>query len=170
MGRRSTRTALGGVFAAGSLAFLFLASAAPSGRLGLTAVAGLFPVAAVLAGGTAAGYLCWAAAGLLALILVPDKGVALLYLLFLGLYPVVKANIESLRHLGLEWGLKLVFFNAVLLLFWLALRRLFLPEAPDWLHTPVLLAGGNVIFVVYDIGLSRLIGGLSARLHRGRRP
>ena len=95
----SRRTAVAGVLAAGSLAVLWLACMVPSGRIGLTGAAGLFPVAAVLAAGRAAGYLCWAASALLGLFLLPDKGVALLYLIFLGLYPVVKNNIEGLRRL-----------------------------------------------------------------------
>ena len=98
----SRRTAVAGVLAAGSLAVLWLACMVPSGRIGLTGAAGLFPVAAVLAAGRAAGYLCWAASALLGLFLLPDKGVALLYLIFLGLYPVVKNNIEGLRRLPLE--------------------------------------------------------------------
>ena len=103
----SRRTAVAGVLAAGSLAVLWLACMVPSGRIGLTGAAGLFPVAAVLAAGRAAGYLCWAASALLGLFLLPDKGVALLYLIFLGLYPVVKNNIEGLRRLPLEWLCKL---------------------------------------------------------------
>ena len=102
----SRRTAVAGVLAAGSLAVLWLACMVPSGRIGLTGAAGLFPVAAVLAAGRAAGYLCWAASALLGLFLLPDKGVALLYLIFLGLYPVVKNNIEGLRRLPLEWLLQ----------------------------------------------------------------
>ena len=53
----SRRTAVAGVLAAGSLAVLWLACMVPSGRIGLTGAAGLFPVAAVLAAGRAAGYL-----------------------------------------------------------------------------------------------------------------
>ena len=55
---KTWQVALGGVLAAGSLAVLWLASMAPTGQLGLTAVAGLFPVAAVFAAGRTAGYLC----------------------------------------------------------------------------------------------------------------
>lgn len=167
----SRSVALGGVLAAGSLAILWLACVVPSGRLGLTAAAGLFPVAGVLAAGRAAGYLCWAAGGILGLILLPDKGVALLYLIFLGLYPVVKSRIESLGRLGLEWALKLVFFNAALTLFWFALRGLFLPSPPQWLgeNSLLLYGGGNVVFVIYDVGLSRLIALFQARLGPGRR-
>ena len=155
----SRRTAVAGVLAAGSLAVLWLACMVPSGRIGLTGAAGLFPVAAVLAAGRAAGYLCWAASALLGLFLLPDKGVALLYLIFLGLYPVVKNNIEGLRRLPLEWLCKLACFNAALSLFWFALRALFLPDPPVWLgeRTWLLYLAGNLIFVLYDVGLSRLI-------------
>ncbi len=71
---RTGKTALGGILAAGALVMLWLACVAPSGRLGLTAVGGLFPMAATLAAGRVAGYLCWGAASLLGLILLPDKG------------------------------------------------------------------------------------------------
>ena len=162
---RSGRTALGGVLAAGSLVFLWIASLTPSGRLGLTAVAGLFPMAAVLAAGRSAGYLCWAASGLLGFFLLPDKGVSLLYLAFLGLYPIVKSRIESIRRLSVEWLLKLVFFDLALTLFWFFFRELFLPDPPLWLADNLLLVYllGNLVFVLYDVGLSRLIAMLRVR-------
>ena len=138
----SRRTAVAGVLAAGSLAVLWLACMVPSGRIGLTGAAGLFPVAAVLAAGRAAGYLCWAASALLGLFLLPDKGVALLYLIFLGLYPVVKNNIEGLRRLPLEWLCE---------------------------RTWLLYLAGNLIFVLYDVGLSRLIALVMARMPGRRR-
>lgn len=168
---RSRSVAVAGVLAAGSLAVLWLACVAPSGRLGLTAAAGLFPVAGVLAAGRAAGYLCWAAGGILGLILLPDKGVALMYLAFLGLYPVVKSRIESLRRLGVEWVLKLAFFNVMLTLFWYVFRSLFLPQTPQWLgdNSLLLYGAGNLVFVAYDVGLSRLIALFQARIGPGRR-
>ena len=163
---KSKQTALGGILAAASLAFLWLASIVPSGRLGLAAVAGLFPVAAVLAVGRNAGYLCWAASGLLALLIVPDKGVSLLYLTFLGLYPVVKNRIEAIRRRSVEWILKLAYFNAALAIFWLFLRELFLQEPPSWLGGNALLLFGlsDLVFVVYDLGLSRLIALIRHRI------
>ena len=165
-GKKGNNTALGGVMAAGSLALLWLACAAPSGRLGLTAAAGLFPVTATLYAGRAAGYLCWGAASLLGMLLLPDKGVALLFLAFLGLYPVVKGRIETLGRLGVEWGLKLCWFELTFTLFWFVLQKLFLPNAPEWLvHNALLLyALGSLVFVCYDIGLSRLITLLRTRL------
>ena len=163
---RSGPIALGGVMAAGSVALLWLACAAPSGRTGLTAAAGLFPVAATLYAGRTAGYLCWAAASLLGLFLLPDKAVALLFAAFLGVYPVVKGRLETLERRAVEWGVKLAWFEMTLTLFWFVFEDLF--GAPEWLGgNALLLYGlGSVVFVIYDIGLSRLITLLRARLSR----
>ena len=165
---QASYAAMGGVLAAGSLAVLWLACAAPSGRIGLTAAAGLFPVAATPYAGRAAGYLCWASSALLGLFLLPDKGVAALYLAFLGVYPVAKGRIESLNRPGLEWGLKLSCFNLALTLFWFVFQGLFLPQTPQWLKDNTLLCygAGNLIFAAYDVGLSQLIARLRARLAR----
>lgn len=162
---RSKNTALGGIMAAGSLVFLWAASLIPTGRIGLAAVAGLFPMAAVLVAGRTAGYLCWAAAGLLSFFILPDKGVSLLYVAFLGVYPIVKSRIESIRRLSVEWLLKLIFFNLVLSLFWFFLRGMFLPNPPLWLKNNLLLLYllGNAVFTLYDVGLSRLIAMLRFR-------
>ena len=165
---KRTGTALGGVMSAGSVVLLWLACVAPSGRLGLTAAAGLFPMAAAMYAGRVAGYLCWAAAALLGLLMLPDKGVALLFAAFLGLYPVVKGRIETIGRLSVEWGLKLSWFELTLTLFWFVLQELLLPQAPDWLadNAVLLYLGGSLVFIIYDIGLSRLITLLRIRLNR----
>ena len=168
---QSVRIALGGMLGAGSLVILWLACIVPSGWLGLTAVAGLFPVTATLYAGRAAGYMCWAAGSLLGLVLLPNKGIPLLYLVFLGLYPVVKSRIEGLRRGAVEWLLKLIFFNVALILCWFLFQGLLLPDPPQWLEEGIAIffAGGNLVFICYDIGLSRLIGLLGHRLSRGGR-
>lgn len=178
MARKSSRLgsrsiALGGILGAGSIVLLYFAGVVPSGRLGFAAAAGLFPMVGVLAAGRFTGILCWAVSGLVGLILLPDKGITILYLLFLGLYPVVKSWIEFLRKLPLEWALKLVYFNLCLTIVWFLGNSLLLPSLPLWLSQNILLVylAGNVVFVIYDIGLSRLIALLQTRLGPGfRRP
>lgn len=162
---KAGRTALAGVLAAGSLALLWVTCLSPTGRLGLNAAAGLFPMAAVMAAGRSAGYLCWAASGVLGLILLPDKGTALMYLLFFGLYPVLKSWFEGRRSQTLAWLLKFGYFNLVLAVFCLILRALFFSALPAWLGRGKLLwIVSNAVFLVYDIGLSRLIFGLFRRM------
>ena len=133
---------------------------------GVLAAAGLFPIGAVLLAGRGAGFLCWAAASVLGLLILPDKGVALMYLCFMGLYPVVKSRLEQCASRPLEWVGKLACFNAALTLLWVAFRGLFLPALPEWLAGKVwlLYGAGNLVFLLYDWGLSRLIGMMTARL------
>ena len=91
--------------------------------------------------------------------------------MFLGVYPVAKGGIESLRRLPLEWALKLIFFNLALTLCWFLFRELLWPEPPAWVAggLPVVYGAGNLVFIIYDIGLSRLVGMLRARLGARRR-
>lgn len=158
---------LSAVLAALSLVFLHLACFAPTGRVGLVALAGLFPAAAVVSFGFSAGFLCYMGTGVLALIFVADKGMVLLYLLFFGLYPMLKGLIEQIRFLPVELILKLVVFNAVLACFLVVFRNVFFSVMPlencplKWL---CLIC--NVVFLVYDLGFSKLIGFYQHRVDR----
>lgn len=170
-GRFSTltgRMALGGILTAGSLAILWLACMVPSGQIGVTAVAGLFPVVMVLQVSRGAALLCWAATSLLALLLLPSKSIALLYLCFMGIYPILKSLLEMKVGRVAEWLGKLVFFNVVLFLLWHVAGTLLLAQLPDWMTSETLLLHGvgSVVFLAYDIALSRLIYGLSRRLRQ----
>ena len=159
--------ALTAVLAALALVFLYASTLLPAGRMGVVAIAGLFPAAAVVSGGVAAGALCYAGTSILAFLLLADKGNALLFLLFFGLYPLVKAGIERLRKLPLEWALKLVFFNGVLTLFWFVFRAVFLAALP--LHIEAAWAvylAGNAVFRVYDLGLTKLIALYAQRVDK----
>lgn len=159
--------ALTAMLTALSLVLLYASALLPTGRMGVVAVAGLLPAAAVVSGGLPAGMMCWAGTSLLGLLLLPDKGNALLYLLFFGIYPLVKYLVERLRKLPLELVLKLAFFNLVLTLFWFGLRQVFLAALPlpteaNWL---VYLLG-NTAFLVYDFGFSKLIALYVQRVDR----
>lgn len=168
--RGASRVALGGVFAALSLLFLYGATLLPSGRIGVVAVAGLVPAAGVISGGLAAGFLCYGATALLGLILLPDKGCALLYTLFFGVYPMVKYAIERLRKLPVELLLKLVFFNLILSVFLFGFSALLFPMLPQLMRTPLSLFGiGNVVFLIYDYGFSKLITYYASRIRKATR-
>lgn len=137
--------------------------------MGIAAVAGIMPVFAVLSSGLASGFLCWAGVAILAFLLLPDKFLALLFGAMFGLYPVLKGVIERLRKLPLEYLLKLAFFNASLTVIYLTMKASVLSSLPTALNVVwVLYLVGNVVFLVYDFGLSRLISFFMARLGRRR--
>ena len=159
------RTALCGILMGLSTLTQYLSAFVPSAQLAVTALAGLFPVVAVIAAGRGAGYLCWGGSSVLALILCPDKWLGLTYLVFFGLYPVVKSWMENTKNAVMEWMLKLVYFNGVLAAFLWLLRGIVFAALPDVLRSaPMALLVCNVVFLVYDIGLSRLIVLYSARI------
>ncbi len=168
--KKAFHVALGGVLAALSLLLLYLATMMPSGRIGMVAVAGLIPAAGVVSGGLATGFLSYGAAGILAFLLLPDKGCALLYAIFFGLYPMIKSLIERLGKLPLEYILKLAFFNVVLAILLFGFSAFLFPMLPKVLHQtiPVFLAG-NVVFLVYDYGFSKLITFYASRIRGARR-
>ena len=152
------RVALVGVLAALSLIALYLSAVSPTARMGIVAIAGLFPAGAVVSAGLKAGFFCYGAAGLLGLLLVPDKANALLYLLFFGLWPMLKSLLERIPARPLEW---------LLTLFWFGLHSLFLPFLPETLQAPwMVYAAGNAAFVIYDVGFSKLISFYVARVDR----
>lgn len=165
--RGAGRVALVAMLSALALIGLFAASVLPTGQLGMTAAAGILPALALISGGPAAGLMCYGAAGLLALVLIPDKGAALLFLLFFGLYPLVKHWIERLGRLILEWIVKLLVCNAALLLFWTLLQSLLLGQLPDAFGSLMIFwPAGNLCFVLYDLGLARLLALYYSRVHR----
>ena len=100
-------------------------------------------------------WLTYAATGLLALLL-PLKTAAIFYLLA-GYYPLVKEKLERIRSRVLTWIIKLVGFNAVLILCYVIVKHiLMLPDALDgltWLALPI----ANITFILYDVALTRII-------------
>ena len=120
---KDRKVALSAMLAALSLVFLYISCFVPTGKAGLVALAGIFPAAAVVSFGFSAGFLCYAGTGVLALILLADKGMVVLYLLFFGLYPMIKGRVEQIRCLPVEWLLKLIIFNVILSVFLFAFGK-----------------------------------------------
>ncbi|MDR0671142.1 MAG: hypothetical protein LBF64_02405, partial [Oscillospiraceae bacterium] len=158
------------LLAALSLVLLAAAALWPAGRLGLCALAGVPVAVAVMRHGPAAGVAVWLTAGLVGLLLLPLRSVAFLYLAAFGPYPLVKSFCERRRSRATEWLLKLLFFNLVLAGFVLLLPVALGPGAdllarPVW---PLVWVGLGAVFVIYDLGLSRLFVLLMDRLARLR--
>ena len=162
-------TALSGMLAAVALVIQLLASLSPSGWTALAAVAGLAVAVAVSAAGYVSATLCYVVSGLLSLILIPAKHVAVLYVCLFGIYPLIKSLLERLKWRGLEYVLKLAFFNLVLGgLYLLGYQLFFQSVATGWSYplpfVPVLFVGGSIVFLVYDYAFSKVMALLQARV------
>lgn len=166
-GKQAKKVVFPAIFGALALVLLYLGTMLPTGIWGVAAVAGLLPAAVVISAGLAAGCICWAGVTLLAFFLLPDKFVVLLFGALFGLYPIVKGLIERLRKLPLEYVLKLLFFNLSFTLVYLVMKAAVLASLPAALGAVWLLyLVGNVVFLVYDYGLSKLITLYMARVYK----
>lgn len=109
------------------------------------------------------------AAAVISLVLC-EKEAATLFVFFFGWYPIVKGVIEQHLHSVAEWLVKLLVFNiAVIAAYAVIVFVLQIPlsesgEAGIW-FTAGLLAMGNIVFIVYDIGLTRVIGAYVFKMH-----
>lgn len=156
---RARPLALCGVLTALAVVLLCLGGVIPGAVFcaPILAMAALLPVLEEL-GPKAAGT-AYAAVSILALLLVPDRETAFVYLFF-GWYPILRPKIAALP----SWPLRVlarvaVCSAAALLLYGLVLRLMGLTEDlldSVWYVNAALLAAGNVVFLLTDATLARL--------------
>lgn len=106
----------------------------------------------------------------LPVILFAEKEAMLLYVLFFGYYPIVKALTERMRKTVIEWIIKLAVFNAAMIAIYFLLSLLtdFSFEEFGILGkygAYLFLAAGNAVFVLYDIAIARVASVYLFRLH-----
>ena len=164
--KNSGKLALCGVLMALALVLLLL-TLSPVATVALAAAAAVCGVPVVMEVGRRAALVHFGAVAVLALFLVPAMEGKVLYVAFFGWYTVFKAWLESKRlSRPVEWGVKLGVFLVSLALAALVLWLVLKPTIP---YHPALLAGAAVaacgVFVLYDWGLTRLIGVYATRLH-----
>ncbi len=137
----------------------------PRGALALAAVASLFVAVSLIECGWLWAAGTYAASVLLGLLLCADKVPVLWYGFLLGPYPILKHWIERAPRAVLRWVGKLMVFFACAGLFYALFAAAFvaaLPALPWYVLIPAL----GAVFVLYDIGFSRLLGLYLRRVHR----
>ena len=80
-----------------------------------------------------------------------------MYVVFLGYYPIIKEKLERLKK-PIAWLLKELVFNAALVALLVISKFLLMPTASvSWLLYAALVVLAEIVFVLYDIALTRLI-------------
>lgn len=155
------KIATGGVLLALSVVTLFGATFVPGVELTLYALTSAYVAVIVIEFNAAAAWLFYIASVLLSAILVPNKGGLIPYVIFFGVYAIVKYWIEKSKKLAqpVEIVLKLLFCNGMLALGYVVFGAMFtgaiqLPDAA----LPILLAGAQLFFLAYDYILTLVIG------------
>ena len=162
MRKETQALTFGALMAALAVAVMYLGCLIPSMELVMDMAAGLIVGTVVAAMGTKVGLLCCVAAGVLALLLIPSKAAALLFLIAFGLYPVVKSWLETKNRRVLEWVGKFFFFNAVLVFCVIFLKEFLFEGVP--VPLPAVFVVGNLFFLLYDYTFSRWMTILQVRI------
>lgn len=163
----SQKTALCGVLGALSVVLLLIGNILQVGTYAAPMLAAFLLIPVLEEYGAKYALLLYAAVSILAVLLVPDKELALFYALVLGYYPALKRPLDRLRPALLRWAAKFAVFNAATvalygLLFLLigpALAAELLADGPAMLAA--LLAMGNLAFWLCD----RALGSITRLYH-----
>ena len=154
------RLAVCAMLAALGVVLLYLGAVLQVLDISMAVVASLTCVIAVIEYGKGAPWAIYGVTSILALILLPIKAPAIYYALFFGFYPILKEKFEKQRKL-ICWVLKEIVFNVCLVA--LGFITVFFATAGEnelFSSYPLLaafVALAEVVFVVYDIALTRLI-------------
>lgn len=164
MVRKSTQVAMGGVTSALCLLLMFMTGLIPFATFALPATAGILLVAIVVENGYQTALLVYGAVSFLSLVIVPDREAALMFIAFFGHYPILKSRLERIPSRLAEGVVKFSVFNlCVVGGYWVAIKILgmgFLLESMGEFgkySLIVLLAMGNLFFVLYDRALTNII-------------
>ena len=146
-----------GVGTALAVVLLFAAAFVPSGRLALICAASACVVFVRMRCGRNWAVGCYAASAALALVLLPEKGVPVLYALFLGYYPIVKLETERITKKAVRWLVRAGIFNFAFFILYFLFRQLFAVTVAAMGGLPLIIAAANAGFVLYDYALTQLI-------------
>lgn len=166
--KQSGKVALGGVLGALSVVCL-LGTVFPYATFALPIMAGLFLAPVAVEAGRGWGWLTFGAVAILNLLVTPSMEAKLLFIAFFGYYPLLKLSIDPLPR-AVSWPLKFLIFNVtVVVTYWLMLR-VFQIETDSFemfgVNMPLLLlAVGNVAFLIIDLCIDRLTLWYMAAMH-----
>ncbi len=160
--KQSSKTALGGIISALSVVLMLLTAVIPFMSYALPLLAGALLIIMVIEISKSWAFIVYVAVSLLAFFVVPDKEAATFYIAFFGYYPIIKSTLEKHLPVVVEWIVKFAIFNAAIVAgFFFSTYVLGIPfddiEGLGKYGLPALLALANVVFVVYDIMLTKLV-------------
>lgn len=162
--RKSFCVALGGTITSLVLLLMFMSTIFPMFDYAIPTYAGFLIVAVIVEAGAKWALLTYFACAFLCPLLTPDYEATLLFIMFMGYYPILYVLLMRLKSAAMIRALKTAVFNAAMILYALIFQYIFtgvnLFEGMEmfgkWAPL-VLLAMANMFFVFYDNILGKLM-------------
>ena len=166
MDKKTKSLAISGLLSALGVVILYIGSLLQVMSLATIFVASFLVVIAVLELKSPWHFLIWIVTSLIALLIMPNKFDAFEYAVFGGLYPILKYYYEKLSR-NIANVLKIASFNAIFVVvawafIWLVglnegIVLPFIGAVNPFAYMAVLAVLGNIVFVIYDVLLTRFI-------------
>ncbi len=154
--KRTKKLALSAILSSMGVLMLYLGSVIEIFDLTMAAFASIIIILSVIEMGGIYPWLIYGVTSLLSLVLLPNKFIGVLYLVFAGLYPILKEKFERL-HPIVSWILKLSMFNTALIIAITTTKYLLhIPDTEIDFKLVVFLVG-NATFILYDLAITRMI-------------
>lgn len=164
--RESGRIALCGVMGAMAIVVMLMGSIIPVATFCAPLISSVLMMTVAIEYGIKTALILYLAVSLLALILLPDREMAMIFFFFLGYYPMLKVYLERIKPAILRTLTKFAVFNGAVVAMYATLLYIFPMQAlvDEFSGTGkgfvvVLLLMGNVAFLIYDralVGMAQL--------------
>lgn len=153
-----------GVMCGLSIVLMLSGSIIPFATFCAPAMSGLLLMPVAVECGMRLAWVCYGAISALAVLFVPDKEMAAIFVFLFGCYPLLKAYIQRIPGRGLQFLVKAGFFNGAVLAMYGMLLFIFpmlslveeFAQTAQWMLA-ALLVMGNVCFWIYDVALNNVL-------------
>lgn len=155
--------ALGGILTALTIVTLFISILIPINTFAILTISSCFVPIAIMRSNVKIGILVYLASSIIGFFLVP-LDIMIPFILYFGIYGLVKFYIEKLRNMPLEIVLKLVFSNIMLFIGYILFTKFVSPiniDFPIWL----LIILAQIAFIIFDYALTLIITFYISKFH-----
>lgn len=158
------KVALGGICSALCLTLMFCSSFLPMLDYTIPAFAGFIPVIVAVEVNPKWAMATYAAVSFLTVFITPNYEASILFIIFMGYYPLLKIYLDRLKSKALNLVIKFLIFNSAAVIFFVIFQYIVAGQG-DMLEglekfgrfAPfILLALGNITFIIYDYMLKQL--------------
>lgn len=163
MKKVSYKVSLGGIISALSLFFMFLTGFMPLLVYIVPSLTGAMLIIVCVEINAKWAFFTYVSVAALCLFITPDKEAGLLYIMFLGYYPLIKMFIDKIGNSIFKWIIKLIVYNVMIIAYYQIIIRLVVStdmaeEIGEWGKYGgfIFLGLTNIVFIIYDIAVSRL--------------
>ncbi|MBD7915441.1 hypothetical protein H9660_09810 [Clostridium sp. Sa3CUN1] len=147
-----------------TIIILYLNLLLPISTISILTLASLLIPIALIRGSMKSAILVYISSSIIGLFLLPIN-IIILYILFFGIYGLVKYFIEKFNNMPLEILLKIIFFNIILFISFFVFKSFIAIEITK-LPIGIFWIIAQIVFLVFDYALSLLITFYIEKIHK----